>query len=664
MPVNPSSPHRVPQISRRHLLTGATGLAAAATLAGWGDAASAAPDSGDALTGAITDLGPASQVLNFGNGVRVGNEIWFATRQILPTKVAAYDLTLGRITKTALIPDVPGLWGIDAVGTDLYVSSYSPGLLFKVDTVTLDVTRVLDLQQEVGWTVKASPDGRVFVGTYPSALLWEYDPATDRATNHGRMDADDTYVRDLVATVSTVYCGIGSRAGLVAYDRASGVPADILPAELRDRTFGAVCHLAGDHLVVGISPTAEVLVVDTRDHSSYQILRTPNDSFVVGITSRGDEVFYTTRPSGSLYRFRLGDIAPTLVGVPVAEASNVRLGFLDDGRLWAVQGAGGILFDPATRTTEALDMSSPDLAPRPERPMSLCHAGDRIVVGGTLGVQVVSTGADPAFDSYRVPFGGEAKDMEAWQGVVHMGVYTLARYLTMPADGHAATEVVRVDPGYEQTRPTSLVVDRRRGLVLMSTEPDYGRWEGALNVFDGRRLRTWRGILPDQTVQALCPDPHGVFLGGSIRNGYGTTPTTTRAKLGYFDYRAERLSWIVEPTAGTIIQDLKLIGATLVGTTAEGELFALDPRTREVLWRVDVGARGGKLAVIDNRVFGTDGAVLWSVRVGRSRPGLTVLAEGLDQSWFGAPEVVTDGAGSLFTTKGTNLIRVDLSTTD
>jgi hypothetical protein len=60
----------------------------------------------------------------------------------------------------------------------------------------------------------------------------------------------------------------------------------------------------------------------------------------------------------------------------------------------------------------------------------------------------------------------------------------------------------------------------------MATEPDYGRWEGALNIFDGRRFRTWRGVLPDQTVQSLCPDPHGVFLGGSIVNGYGTTPTT------------------------------------------------------------------------------------------------------------------------------------------
>ncbi|MGS2618978.1 hypothetical protein ACVCAH_31285 [Micromonospora sp. LZ34] len=647
-------------LSRRAVLAGLGAVTAGAVLP---RAAHAASDDelAEPIRVAISDLGPASRVLNFGNGVRVGNEIWFATRQILPTRVAAYDLTQRRITKTALIPGVPGIWGIDAVGTDVFVSSYSPGLLFRVDTRTLDVTQVLDLGEEVGWTTKASPDGKIFVGTYPLARLWEYDPATGHATDHGRMDPDDTYVRDLVATDTTVYCGIGSHAGLVAYDRASGTRTDILPAELRDRTFGAVCHLAGDHLLVGISPTAEILVLDTRDPSRYQILKTPNDSFVVGITSRGDEIFYTTRPSGSLYRFRLGDSTPTLVGVPVAEASNVRIGFLDDGRLWAVQGAGGILYDLDTRATEALDMSSPELAPTPERPMSLCHAGDRIVVGGTLGVQVVSTEVTPAFATFRVPFGGEAKDMEAYGGVVHMGVYTLARYLTLPPGGRTVTEVARVDADQEQTRPTSLTVDPHRGLVLMSSEPDYGRWEGALNIWDGQRFRSWRGILPDQTVQSICPDPHGVFLGGSIINGYGTTPTTSRAKLGYFDYRTERLAWLVEPTAGAVIVDLKLIGRVLVSVTRDGELFAMDPRTQEVLWRVDVGTVGGKLAVIDDRVFGTDGSRLWTVRVSRREPKLSVLAEGLNQSWFGAPEVVTDGVRALFTTRGVNLIRVDLN---
>ena len=34
----------------------------------------------DPLDVAITDLGPASRVLNFGNGIRVGNEIWFESR--------------------------------------------------------------------------------------------------------------------------------------------------------------------------------------------------------------------------------------------------------------------------------------------------------------------------------------------------------------------------------------------------------------------------------------------------------------------------------------------------------------------------------------------------------------------------------------------------------
>lgn len=656
-----SNPFLPSALSRRVVVAGATGIAAAGVLGMWGDVGRAAAATTDAPEATLTDLGPASRALTFGNGVRIGDEIWFATRQILPTKVAAYDLTQGRITKTAVIPDVPGLWGADVVGTDLYVSSYSPGRLFRIDTVTLAVERLVDLAQEVGWTVKASPDGRVFVGTYPGAQLWEYDPSTGQATNHGRMDDDDQYVRDLVASETTVYCGIGSRAGLVAFDRASGERTSILPAELASRTFGAICHLAGDHLVVGISPTAEVLVMDTRDPSSHQILQTPNDSFVVGLTSDGEQVWYATRPSGAVYSFTVGDAQPTLVGTPVAEASNLRLGLLPDGRLWSVTSAGGIFYDPATSTTEAMDMTTPDLEPMPERPMSLLYAGDRIVVGGSLGVQVTSTRNPPAFASYRVPFGGEAKDMDTRDGTVYLGVYTLARLLRMPTDSVHATEIARVAEEYEQTRPTSLVVDRRRNLVLMSTEPDYGRWEGALNIYDGRRFRSYRGVLPDQTVQSVWPQTRGVYLGGSINNGFGTTPTTTRAKLGYFDHTTRSMSWIIEPTAGTVIQDLKMVGQVLVGSTVEGDLFAVDVNTRALLWQVDTGAAGGKLAVIGDRVFGTDRSRLWSVAVGRTRPALDVLASGLNQSWFGAPEVVTDGTSTLFTTRGLNLVRVDLS---
>jgi hypothetical protein len=116
----------------------------------------------------------------------------------------------------------------------------------------------------------------------------------------------------------------------------------------------------------------------------------------------------------------------------------------------------------------------------------------------------------------------------------------------------------------------------------------------------------------------------------------------------------------VEPTDSGVISDLKLIGQVLVAVTRDGELFGLGPRTRDVLWRVDVGTVGGKLAVIGDRVFGTDGARLWTVRAGRHEPSPAVLTDGLKQNWCGAPEVVTDGVDTLFAIRGTNLIRVDL----
>jgi hypothetical protein len=49
------------------------------------------------------------------------------------------------------------------------------------------------------------------------------------------------------------------------------------------------------------------------------------------------------------------------------------------------------------------------------------------------------------------------------------------------------------------------------------------------------------------------------------------------------------------------------------------------------------------------------------VKIGPIQPSLDVVATDLNQSWFGTPEVVTDGSSALFTIKGLNLVRVDLS---
>ncbi|WP_298327864.1 hypothetical protein [Haloactinopolyspora sp.] len=656
-----SHPHRYDRrtvLRAAAVLGGTTALVAARP---FGTAAAQAP--ARAAEPVVTDLGTAAEAMSFGNGIRIGAEIWFATRQVSPTKVAAYDLDAGAVTKTAVIPGGEGVWGADAVGTDLYVSTYSPALLYKIDTLTMDVTEVLALGQTVGWTVKAGPDGSVFVGTYPDALLWEYDPATGTSTDHGRMHDAETYVRDIAVTETTVYCGIGAHAHLVAYDRASAARTDLLPAELADRTFVATFTQLGTVLGAGMSPTGDLLVIDTADPSRYEIVPVPNNTFVTAITGTGEDMWLGTRPTGTVFHYRLWSGEVTPVATPVAEASAMRMGMLDDGRVWSVQNANGVVLDPQEGSFEILDLSSPDLQPLPERPQSLATDGTKVFVGGTGGLQVHPDMDPSSTPSFRLTLGGEAKDMVIADDTLYMGLYTLARFAAMPLNGTEAAEIGRIDPQFQQTRPHAITHDHRRRLLVMGTEPDYGRWEGALSLYhlDSGEIETFRGVIADQSIHAVQIAPRGVFLGGDIVNGFGTTPTAEAAELAYFDYGDRRVHWSFVPVPdGTRILDLTLVGQVLAGTTIEGHLFGVDVRDQRVLWTVRIGSRGGRIARIGDRIYATDGDAVVSARIGRAEPRVQTIVDGLAQEWFGTPQVVATPDGALITTQGTNLIRIDL----
>jgi len=609
-----------------------------------------------------TNLGPGVSSLSFNNGVLIGRLLWLGSARMQPARVVAYDFDAGRVTSTVDLPDVAGVWGMDHIGTDLYVATYTPGRLVRIDTVTGTVTDSIDLHVDVSWNVKASPDGKVFCGTYPRAELWEYDPATRRATNHGTMMAGETYVRDLAASETTVYCGIGSHPGLIAFDRATGTKTDIMPKEFADLSFVAVLNLSGKHLLAGTTPLARVAMINTEDPSDYTIATVPNDEpFVVGLYGRDDDVWVGTTKSNTIWHTTIGSTAiePVTAGV----TGTMRMGTLDEDHLWTVQSGGASVLDLTTNELTPLDLLSEQLQPAPQKPMCLHWADGRVFVPGT-GVMAIH--GDRGGGSVRtITTVGEVKDLDSADGELFGGLYTLALVGRMPSSDDTMSIVGRVAKEYEQTRPLDIAVDTDANRLLVGTEPDYGKWEGAFSSVDlaTNEVTTWRGILPDQSVSAVCPGPGGAFLAGSIRNGYGTSPTRTTSQVGFFDYRRRALTRLEEPFAGTYSYvDLRTHGTMLLGLTNAGMLHALDTRTLRPIWSVKVAPAGGRTTRLGSRIIGTDGNLVWAVRlVGRRTPQVEVLYRGLAGQWYGLPEITSDGRSALFTMKGLDLLRLDLA---
>lgn len=648
------------RLSRRHLLAGSAGAGVALAATRTGPAAWAAPTT-PALT--PTNLGPAVTGLGFANGMLVGRELWLGASRMNPARVVGYDFDRGTVTKSVELTGVAGVWGVDHVGTDLYVATYTPGMLFRIDTVTGAVTDIVDLGESVVWNVKASPDGRVFAGTYPSAELWEYDPATGTATNHGTMMDGETYLRDLAASETTVYCGIGSHPGLVAFDRASNSRTDIMPSEFDDLSFVSVLQLSGDTLLAGSTPRANLAMINTADPSDHTVIPIPNDEpYVTALYGHDDDVWVGTTKSNTIWHTHLGDseVTPvtTLVSAPY------RMGHLDDDHLWIAEAGGGTVLDLRTGDLEPLPLLSDLVQPSPQKPMTLHWADRRVFVPGS---GVLAIHADDGRDSpATIATKGEVKDLASAGGELFGGIYTLSLIGRMATDAvpDAMPIVSRLDKRYEQTRPLDIAVDGDGNRLLIGTEPDYGRWEGAFSWMDlaDEEVTTVRGILSDQSVSAVCAAPGGAWIGGSIRNGYGTVPTRSTAQVAFVatDGTVVRTA---EPLPDTYSWDCLLLhDRLLLGSTRAGELVCLDARGLRVLWTVDTGSRGTRFTRLGSRLVGTDGDRLWSVAlVGGREPQVEVWAEGLAAQWFGTPTVTSDGRSAVFTLQGLDLVRFDLS---
>jgi sugar lactone lactonase YvrE len=583
----------------------------------------------------------------------VGDLVYTATSGVSPVQVAAFDPVQHRVTTTIDLPTGAGTWAMAHVGTDLYVATYDPGDLYRIDTTTGTATKVANFGSFV-WAIAAAPDGTIVAGTYPDAGVWSYDPATGQTRKYGTAVAGEQYVRSIAVTDTTIFAGVGAHAHLIAIDRATGERTDVLPAQYANRTFVATLALSGDTLAAGLSPTGTMLVFSLDDLAHpVEVQADPAEQYVTAITVHGDSVYLGTRPAGVLWRYDTASGTVTRLGSPYDGAYFNRIMVSADDAVTAELTSTFVDYDAASGTFDGTDLTAAGLPPAPELAMQVTATDDRVLVSGKAGVQVhdLATGA-----SHRTFLAGEAKTMTPVGGQVYLGVYTLARLFSVAPDG---TDLHKVgDVANEQTRPTDAVYDPAVGKLLVTTEADYGKYNGALACFDPRTgaVRVYRGVVPNQSVRSVAATGGTAYLGSEIRNSLGTDPIVKEATLSAFDLRRGTVRWQVTPVPGAgQLTDLALWRGTLYGTTDTGTLFAFDPGTRTVLSTVDVGA-GATLVTARGHLYGATGGRIF--RVNGDGTTTTVLDD-LAAETYGPPMLAPAPDGrSLYTVRHRNLIRL------
>ncbi|UBU11435.1 PQQ-like beta-propeller repeat protein [Nonomuraea gerenzanensis] len=609
--------------------------------------------------GTITDLGPASVAGPLGNAEFVGDVLYLGSRGLSPNVVGAYDLGQDKVTAHFEIPTGVGIWAMCKVGTDVYVGTHSRSDLYRIDTLTGTTTRLAQYTDDYIWTMAASPDGKVYLGTSQPGRVLEYDPATGATRDLGEPAPGEAYVRSIQADDTHVYAGVGTNAHLVAIDRRTGEKRDLLPAEVADRDWVSSMSISDTHVAGGMNSLAELLVLEKADPAAYRVVKAtaPGEKYIVSVLIHDGWVYFAGRPSGTFYRYELATGTYEVLGVPFPEAQTVRL-LAHGGRVYGVQEPGVFVYDPATGDLGYLSHVQKGFRAAPEEPMSVHCDGERVYVGGKGGCDLhdLATG-----EVTRLPVPGEPKTIMTAGTTTYLGVYTQAALYSHRAGDPEAKLLFRT--GHNQDRPKDLVHDRLTGLIVMSTQPEPGHQNGALDVYDPRtgRVDTYRPVVERQTVFSLTARLGTVYLGTSTQEGLGAPPVTTTARLAAFDLRTRTVKWEAEPVAGAqAVTSLKHTALALYGITDAGVLFEFDLRTRKVTRTLKVCDRGGDLVLAGRYGYTSDEDAVYELDLVRltSRK----LVQGLASDWFGGGSRINidPSRRALYALKGRNLIRVAL----
>lgn len=617
-----------------------------------------APTAAAADAPVVKDLGPASEVTSISAAEFVGDRLYLGTGGIKPTRVGAYDPAQHKVTSITELPTGDGTWAAAAVGTDLYVGTYTPGDLHKLDTLTGAAVKVADVKPDnFIWCLDAAPDGKIYAGTYPGGRVVEYDPATGQTRDFGQAVAGQQYVRSIAVDATTIYAGVGANAHLIAIDRVTGAKREILPPELADRTFVGTLALENGVLAAGLSATGDLLLMDTADPTRYTLVDAPGDSYVTAIGISGDEVYFGTRPSGTLYRYSRSTSALEKLAVPYDGASFNRI-FVRVGKLIGVLTSSVVEYDLATKELTGTDLTQAGMPPAPELAMNIAATRDQVLVSGKAGVQVhdLATGT-----STRTFLPGEAKAMTPVGNQVYLSVYTLAYLFKMRPDGGDLQRLTRI--GADQNRPLDAHYDELTRRLLVGTQPEYGLHGGALALYDPRTnaVETFRNIIQNQSIRSVTARLGTAYVGSEIHGGLGTTPIAKEAELAAFDLHTKQVKWSVVPIPGaTILSDLVSYGTKLYGIADTGVLFEFDPVARKVTRTVPVPvskSRTGTIAQARGRLYGADGNTVY--RLDPVAMTVSTVVDGLAaQPYATQPLFAAAPDGVLYALRGRNLVSI------
>ena len=376
-----------------------------------------------------------------------------------------------------------------------------------------------------------TPDGRIWIGTYPHARLTAFDPATGKFANFGALDATDNYLYPLGGDDGSLAAIVKFiRPHLVVIDPRTGEHREAGPAvtEVTDKAQFLKFYKGTDRRLY-LDSHAGRFRVDGMNLTPVDELPAP----LPGIHATYKHAYQAPAEMPGGWTAHLLDEYPNGTGTPrsvllansnpLIPSRTLTLDWVGGGsNLHLIQpGPDGDLYGSSYMPNH-LFRASPD--------------GQRIEDLGTHTFAM-----------------GEAYSLALLDGKIYLGSYPEARlsvydparprhFGTGPGDN--PRDLGRLDAiGF---RPNALI-STPDGRLWMGASPDYGLTGGTLAWYDPRTgaKKSHRAIVPATTPASLLylPELKQVLVGLSIEAGTGVPITRLDGAFALWDPAKDELVW-------------------------------------------------------------------------------------------------------------------------
>lgn len=594
----------------------------------------------------VTAVGTAAPGWPASGAVLDDDRLYLVSRNLDRTRVAEIDADDLSLIRQRQVPAGDGTWGLTVGPDGVYAGVFGArGLpnLYRLTTSAVQDVAALD----VNYIWDLTTDGnRVFGVTSHPEMIFDYDPATQRARDIGGLT---TGQRPRTCVVVGDRLAVGGsadgRAFLVDRPLTGGSTRNLLPPALgRDRTVYCSAVTGAGRIAVGtggpLLDTPAIAVTTPGAVDTAPVVRLPREALVDTVTVAGGSVYATARPSGALYRLDLPSrrLFRLDVPVPMSETRSLDVvgdfvvGTSADGSVWR--------YDRVRDRSSRVDPKVMGLGLRPQRAQSICASATQVDVGGSFSITRHDRSAGTSVTRF-VP--GEPKAMVDVDGTAYLAIYPIGEIWSWPRDADTPLRLTQLDS--DQLRPIAMAYLPQLDALVCTTTDDRGR--SVLNTIDPTtgRVDTVANPLGPQTLAGVTTQGSTIYLGGS-----GSRPV-----VAAFDAVSGDVRWSVPDVVpdGGFVLGLQVVAGRLAVSTSRGWFTTIDLGTQAVADPVKVAPNAGQLRRRGDRVLLATGEDLLSVDPATRRA--QTLESGLDgQYWNWAP-MDTDPAGRAWLMQGRDL---------